>query len=260
VNAAFTAVNTGPIQALAGSTWSIVTPVSGWTSAGPNPLDAERGRNVETDGQLRSRALSILTSAGGTAVDQIRAAILRLTGVTECLVIENATPYTDGDGRQAHSIEVVVRGGVDQEIADALWAHKPAGIRAVTTVPPASQVSATVVDENGDNQTIEFSRPEIVDVYVEIDYTPNERFPSDGESRIVQAILDLEAELRTGDGVTPLDVTDAILSAFSGLRAVFSVLTLRMGLSPNPTVAATVPASRTQIASFDSSRITVTRI
>jgi hypothetical protein len=257
----FTAVNTGPIQALAGSAWSIATPVAGWTSVSPNALDAVRGRNVETDGQLRARALQILTSSGGTSVDQLRAAILRLDNVTECVVIENDSRYVDGDGREPHSFEVVVRGGDDQEIADTIWAHAPAGILSDTTVPLASQVTATVVDENGDSQTITFSRPEEVNVWIEVDYTPiNSRFPTDGEDTMLQALLDLGATLQIGDGLSPLDVQDALYEAFEGPRSVYSHLAVRLGLTVNPPLALTVPTSRTQLAVIDSSRIMITRV
>ncbi len=54
------------------------------------------------------------------------------------------------------------------------------------------------------------------------------------------------------------DIDDAILCAFVGNP--FSVLTIRMGLTANPPTAATVPASKTQLAEFDSSRILITPI
>ena len=252
------AEDTGPIQALAGSTWNIATPIAGWDGA-TNASDANVGQNVETDGKLRARALQVLTAAGGTAVEQIAAAILRLLNVTEVVVIENDSSSPDADGRPAHSLELVARGGVDQLILDTLFTVKPAGIEAVSSVAPSFQVPGTVIDANGDNKALIFSRPEVVPVFLDLDYTPKAGAPIDIEAQMLQAVLDFDAGLKTGTGVVPDDVRAAVLCAFLP-EQVFDVLTIRMGLTANPPVAATVPTSKTQLAEFDSSRITITRI
>lgn len=276
VSAAFTALVTGPIQALAApaTTWTIATPVSGWTGA-TNPLDADVGRDIETDGKLRARALEILTSSGGTSVDQLRAAILRLDGVTEVLIIENDSQYVDGDGRPPHSFEAVVRDGDDQEIADVIWAHKPAGIESVTTVSAPSQQNETVTDENGDLQNLSYSRPDLIDVWIEVDYTPTGSFPTGettvfqaatstflntGEVAMLQALLDLGSALKIGDGLTGFDLQHAVQCAFEEEKSVFSALTFRMGLSASPPSLIDVPTSRTTLAVLDSSRILITEI
>lgn len=274
VTAAFTAADTGPIKALSGTVWTIATPVGGWASAA-NPLDATVGRNVETDGKLRARALEILTSSGGTSIDQLRAAILRLDGVTEVLVVENITDYIDADGRPPHSFEVVARGGDDQAIADAIWAHKPAGIESATTVSAPSQQNETVTDANGDLQSLSYSRPDEILVWIEVYYTPTGSFPTgattvfqaatssylnSGEVTMLQALLDLGAALRIGDGLTGFDLDHALFCAFDDEKAVFSALQLRMGTSASPPTLTNVPSSRTTMAMLDSSRILITRI
>lgn len=257
VNADFTCDDTGPIAALAGSTWTIATPVTGWTGA-TNGADAEPGRDVESDAAFRRRIEQAVTASAGSGIDAIQSAVTRVSGVTQVVVIENDSASDDADGRPPHSFEVVAIGGVDASIAAAIWDSKPAGIRATTTVSAPNQVSETVVDAAGNNQTVEFSRPDEVDVYVEVDYTPRSSFPSNGESLILSAILDFGASLVIGAGAYPPDILDAIYDRF-GTRS-FSSLELRMGLVASPVTASPVPTSLTQIAAFDSSRITITRV
>ena len=255
-----TAQDTGPIQALAdaaGANWSIIDTVSGWAGVS-NTLDGTVGQIAETDGKLRNRARQVVTSAGGTAAHQIKAAVLRLLNVTECIVIENDNPIADSEGRAAHSFEVVVRGGVDQTILDELIQYKPAGIQLVTSVGASFQVPGVVVDANGDNKNLVFSRPEGVNVYLEIDYTAKPNPPTTLEAQIEQAVLDYDATLTTGLGVYPADVRAAILCAFEVNP--FSALDIRMGLTASPGGAFIVPTSKTQLADFDSSRILITEI
>lgn len=275
INGAFTALDTGPIKALAGTTFVIATPVSGWSAAGPTALDAVVGRITETDGKLRARALEILTASGGTSSDDLRAAILHLSGVTETLIVDNDSPYVDADGRPPHSFEAVVRGGDDQAIADAIWAHKPAGIESDTTVLAPFQQNKTIVDANGDSQALSYSRPEEVDVWIEVDYTPTGSFPTgvtsvfqiatstflnSGEAAMLQALLDLGSALRIGDGLTGFDLDHALFCAFDDAKSVFSGLALRMGLSASPPNLTNVPTARTTLAILDSTRILITRV
>lgn len=247
-----TAESTGPIQALAGTTWTIATPVSGWTGA-TNAADAAVGRDIESDASFRRRLLQ-----AATAQSRLELQLLQVAGVTEAIVVENATPFVDLDGRPPHSFEVVARGGTDAAVAAAIWANKPAGIQTTTTVGAAAQVSEVVTDAAGDGHTVVFSRPDVIDVYVEIDYRPRPTFPGDGEARMVQAILDFGAALRIGEGAYPTDVEQAIYCAFS--QPAFYDLTLRMGLSASPLDAVPVPANRAELPDFDSARITLTRL
>jgi uncharacterized phage protein gp47/JayE len=251
----FEAADTGPLRALAGSSWSIATPVSGWSGA-TNSTDAVVGRDAESDASLRARALQAAVT-GGRAAEAIRSAMLRVRGVTEAVVIENDTNSPDADGRPMKSIEVVVRGGTDQAVADALWSSKPSGIETVSTV--SGPVVASVVDGNGATQSVTFSRADAVTAYVEIDYAPRLGvFPSNGETLMRDAILAFGAGLRIGTGVSPEDVRQALLCPLpsGSLRS----LVLRMGVAPSPPSAVEIPTTRTSLAVFDSSRIAITRV
>lgn len=247
------AVDTGPIQVLAGSTWTIVTPVAGWTGV-TNAADGTTGQAPESDGQLRARLLQSTGAGRGSGVDALAAGVLRVDQVTECVVIENRSIFTDTDGRPGKSVEVLVRGGADQAVLDAIWLHKTQGAETVTTVSPANQITGTVQDRNGDAQTVQASRPDLVDVWVEIDYRAKPTAPSDIEASMTQALLDFEAGLTIGQDVEPVDLEQAVLCAFE--VPVFLRFDLRVGLAANPPGALPIPTSKTQLPAFDSSRVT----
>lgn len=255
VDATFTASATGPITALAGSGWTIETPVSGWTGA-TNAADATVGRDAETDGAYRSR---LLQSAGRGSNNSaaVIAAVLAVSGVTEAITIENVSAATDADGRPPHSYEVVVRGGNDAAVAQAIWATKPNGIQTTTTVSVVNQVSEVVVDTNGQNRAIAFSRADQVPVWVEVDYRPQPGvFPSNGQTLMLNAVLDFGASLNIGDDVYPASLEQAITCALPA-RAL-QLFDLRVGFAASPLSAIQIPASLTEIPSFDSSRVLFT--
>lgn len=257
IDVAATAEEAGPIQALSGSSWDIDTPVSGWAGAS-NALDATPGVNLETDGAYRARLLSAV-GRGTQSNDAIRSAVLAVSGVTEAIVIENDTATTDSAGRPAKSYEVVARGGADADVAAAILQTKPTGIETTTTVSGPNQVTEIVVDTNGENRTIYFSRVDLVDVWVEVDYRPQPGvFPTNGVTLMQNAILDFGASLLIGDDVYPASLEQAVTCALPS-RAL-QLFDLRVGLSASPLTAIVIPTSRTQLPAFDTSRILIAQV
>ena len=66
---------------------------------------------------------------------------------------ENDTDETNASGLPPHSIELVVYGGLDEEIAKAIHRRKGAGIQTY------GNVTVPVVDAAGNIKNISFSRP-----------------------------------------------------------------------------------------------------
>ena len=195
-----TSIETGEIVAIARDLTAIETPLSGWNSA-INLLDAEEGNDIQSDEDLRLLREAELAQTGTGTPDAIRAAILEVSGVTNCSVFYNSTDITDGDGILPHSIEVLVQGGSDQDIWDALWDNVPAGTRTM-----GGEVG-TVVDDEGNNQTVKFTRPESFDIYIRMYVTKNPR-TYDGDDTVKTAIIEYGDDRSTGD--------DAVASAISG--------------------------------------------
>jgi len=169
------ATTAGPVSAPAHTLTVIETVIAGWTGFS-NPLDAEIGKAVETDGAFRLRRKLTLSAGGSATVNAIRTRILEIVEVRAAFVFENTTDVVDAFGRPPHSFEAVVLDGDDTTIAQAILAEKPAGIQTYRN-PGASGRSVVLVDSQGFNITINFSRPTPVLIYLELDLHVGPTYP-----------------------------------------------------------------------------------
>jgi len=242
-----TAEDAGATQAPARTLTVIETPVAGLDTV-LNLVDAVVGRDTETDLELRLRRSESLQVAGSGTVEAIVSTLRNVPDVTAAIVIENDTDVVDGDGRPPHSFEAIVEGGADQDIADEIWSVKPAGIATFGTE------NINVTDSMSIVHVINFSRPTPVDIYVILDLTTDSLFPVDGAALAEQAILDRAAErFSVGDDVIVIPTLIAALDAIPGIIDVV----IKVGTAPAPTLDANIPIAISEIASFDSTRITV---
>ena len=194
----FIAVETGTILAVEGTVEEIVTPVSGWDTV-TNAIAGIIGNDIETDAEARVRRAMSLSVSGSGTLEAIQARILDgIDTVTGCSVFENRTDDEDAYSRPPHSFEAVVSGDEtteeDTAIAEIIWQIKPAGIETY------GNHSAVVVDSNGDNQTIYFSRPVLKYVWVSI-YTVSyteETLPTDYKQQIIDAVYEYGLTLTIG--------------------------------------------------------------
>lgn len=89
--------------------------------------DSYGGVDEETDAQLLKRF--ILSHSANNYDDKqgIKAALLNITGVVKCEVYENYTNKNDENGVPAHSLNAVILGGDDTEIANVIAKKKIGG-------------------------------------------------------------------------------------------------------------------------------------
>ena len=172
---------------------TLVTQTSGLDSV-TNTLAAIVGRDIETDTELRTRRGVSLTQSDAGTLEAIRAALLEVDSVTEAKVFENTTNATVS-GRPPHSIEAVVKGGSDSNIANSIWETKGGGIATYGTE------TETITDSQGTDRNIKFSRPSDVDIYIIVNITKE-----------------------TGATVVEADVKTSVLAYFSGLELGSDVL------------------------------------
>lgn len=247
-------VATGPILAPAGTLTVLEAPISGVTSV-TNPLDAAPGRNRETDAELRIRRADLLQRPKTPTIEGIRAAMKLLPGVTEAIVQENKTTSADDYGRPPKSIEVFVEGGEVQAILDTLWQTKGAGIETVGTI------TGQVTDSQGLPQSLSFSRPVEVLIYIKVTVNTNTNykegpvFPADGAEQIKNSVVAWGRTLRIGQDVW----TSSIYAAAASVPGVRSIAVALNSL-PNPTQTDTINIGVSEIAMFDTSRVTVVLI
>lgn len=241
----------GPIPAASGTLTVIETPISGWDTV-TNALDADLGRNLESDAALRLRREQELRAIGASTVEAIRARLLQVDGVTDAFVFENETSVTDPFGLPPKSFEAVVLGGTDADIRAAIFATKPTGIETFGIV------SGVVVDSQGFSHTIEFSRPTTIPadglgIFVEVDVFTDGNYPPDGDAQVRAAIVAFGDLLNVG--------ADVILSKFycpiNEVSGIVDVTRLEMG--ETAVVAdANITIEPREISTWDTSRIIVT--
>lgn len=245
--AQFQAVTFGAVSVGIGELNSITTPVSGWSSI-TNLISGDIGRSVETDTELRERRAASVAATAQATVDALTANISRLTGVDSVLVLENTTNATDADGTPAHTIWATVQGGVDAEIANAIYQRKAAGIGT------RGDQNIEVTGTNGQVRTINFDRPADVPIYVEIELEVDAAFPSDGADLIKTALV--------AYGVSSFIIGGEVQYSrlFTPINSVpgHEVLALRIGTAPSPTGTTSVSIPAGSLASLATSNISVT--
>ena len=96
-----------------------------------NKIGTFGGADLETDTELRERYLERIDRKTSFTTEGIKNYILQNTNVKKCQVLENDTDDFDAEGRVAHSYEAICFGDTDENILQALYEYKLAGIRAV---------------------------------------------------------------------------------------------------------------------------------
>ncbi|MCP3944605.1 MAG: hypothetical protein GY710_24440 [Desulfobacteraceae bacterium] len=245
------AQNTGPISANSGSLTIIETPVSGIESL-TNLEDASSGRDLESDSDYKLRRLELLQRSGVATIEGIRNKLLGVEDVIQAIIIENPLLTTDINGRPGKSFESIVLGGEDQAIANTIFESKPAGIESHGTI------LKTVVDSQGISHAIKLSRPTEKDIFLIVTIVPNnnpaegDTYPTNGDILIKTAILEFVNDFKIGQ--------DVIVSQFfTPINTVTGIhgIQIFVGLNPSPTLSDNIAISPTEIARFDSVRITV---
>jgi uncharacterized phage protein gp47/JayE len=254
----FRATVTGPVVAQAG-TLVISTSVFGW-SAITNALAADPGRNVDTDDELRQRREEQLAATGSSTVDGIRADVLKVEGIETCKVFENPTDSTV-DGMPPHSIEVLIYDGVipsvdNDVIAQAIWDTKTGGAATI------GSESGTALDADGVERIVNFSRPELVEIYVDIAVQLGksaEYLTAGGDESFAEFLAAQYTAMHPiGEDVRWRRVDSVAFQYSTPNTTIRDVTTFKLGTTASPTGTDNIVIGSRQLAVFDAARITVT--
>lgn len=217
----------GTIVANSSTITVIVTPVAGWTAV-TNPAPAIPGTEIDTDAELRTRREDELAIAGSATVDAIRADLLQVEDVTSVTVFDNRTNVVDSDGLPPHSVEALVLGGTDADVAAALFATIAAGIETFGTT------TENVTDSQGFVHAISFTRPTEIDLLVEVDLLIlASAYPAGGDDLVKDAIASYVNSLAVGYDGFQSQISGVAIDAASGI---LSVTAVRIG-SVSPAIA-----------------------
>lgn len=156
------------------------------------------GRLEESDFALYQRYHLGVWGNGAGTVEAIYANLSQISGVTALRVYENDTDQTV-NGMPKRSLYIVVKGGLDTDIAAALLKFKPLGIGT------HGKTAVTVRDSQNQPHLIRFSRPTKCYIWLKVTI---ETFVDEGEmakagyiARVLENILAYGAQLGVGSDV-----------------------------------------------------------
>lgn len=165
----------------------IGTPVTGWRGV-TNPFAIEASKGVETDEEFRYRIKIIKGGANSGSYNSINYAVSSVKGVSFCNIKQNFS------GNSFNGINVVVSGGSEDDIAIAIFRTNP-------MTPTVGDIEKEVKDVNGGSHIIRFSRPKVVPLEISMSLVVYPDFPTAGQTRIKQAIVDWFNNLKVGEDV-----------------------------------------------------------
>ena len=245
-----TAANVGAVSAAANTITTIATPTLGWQTVN-NPAQVTEGAPIELDAQLRIRQSKSVAIPSLSVFDGIIGAVASLDGVTRYRGYENDTNSTDANNIPAHSISLVVEGGVTQEIGDTIAIKKTPGTGTFGTT------TVTTYDEYGMPNAINFYRPTAATISVEVDITALLGYTSGYETLIAQAIAETINVLDIGDDVllTKLYVPANLPGTAAG--ATFDITQIQIKKNAGSFAASNITIAFNEVAECDPSDVTV---
>lgn len=198
--ATVTAAVIGAVRAAQSTITKIKTPVLGWLSVINDIEDTSVGRAVETNAELVGRQAISTALPSQSILDGIVGAVANVPGVSAAgnppaLGWENDTETTDANGLPAHSIAIIVEGGDDTAIAEAIYNKKTP---SVYTYGGDDPVEETITDARGLPHVIRFQRPTAKTVLVKLGIKSLGSYDSDTGDGIKAAVAAYIAGLNVG--------------------------------------------------------------
>lgn len=255
----FATVETGDINLPEGVIDTIESHVTGWDSV-TNVGEYIPGRDEETDVEFRKSYVDKIFNHSSSMLASIKSAILNnVPSVSRVTCFENASDFTDAHGLPPHSVEIVVYGGTDEEnaIAQQILDTKAAGINTY------GAVECTLVGEEGEDVIIRFSRPDEIDVWLDIKVTT---ISSDGvvssadAETIRNCVMTAFDALFTGDDVLPQKQILPLIYAKLDNVANVEIKMAKGSETPSTYTLNVVEIANRELAVTDEDKITVTGV
>jgi hypothetical protein len=173
-----------------------------------------------------------------------------LPTILDARVYENETTHT----LQAVIYDGPAPSASNDLVAANLYANKPAGIPFVPC--PSGNSTGSVVDVNGNTQSVTFARAALLDVWLEVDIQVSAAYA--GNPQVVKdAILAAASVRRIGE---PVYAFGPLRAAPLSVQGVFTVPAMRLGYAPGPVGVVDLAIDGYSLAVLDSARILVTVI
>lgn len=176
---------------------------------------AAGGQEQETDNAYIERWF-LSRNESEWNLDGIRAEILKQEGVKSVYADENKTMETDSKGFQPKSVTVVVDGGRDNDIAEAIWRKKD------TAIQTNGDTVVNIKDSQGISREIRFYRPRKRKIKINIEFTKAE-----GTNILYQNLVDIVkdylASVKVGEYITSYKCESEYIRAIYGADKLLNI-------------------------------------
>ena len=222
----FANVLTGPIACPANTLTQVYQALAGWDAIG-NPADGVLGQVVESPSEFELRRQGLVAGNRISSVQAIQAAVFAVRDVLDCYVIDNPSGVVVDTGftnypMLPHSIYVGVIGGIDADIANAIWLKKDTGCdcNGNTSVPVSDSINYSVPYPT---YLIKFNRPTSTPILFAVSIVNSSTLPSNIVDLVQAAIVAQFAGTRIGSSIAGSSYYGAVISVAPGV-VVLSVL------------------------------------
>lgn len=215
VIATFLTEEYGKVTLPYGIVTKMVNNVTGFTAV-TNLLEPTYGRKQESDIELRQSYIAKSALRSNTMIESIVGELLNnIENVESASGYENDTDYVDSRGLPPHSIEIIVEGGDNSEIAQAILRRKAGGIQTY------GNIEVGVPGVYGDTIPVRFNRPDYLYTWLKVVlHGDKSQLPTNYASLTIQALISDGAEFVAGTNLLTQLLNDGIYDAVAGLTYV----------------------------------------
>lgn len=193
----------------------MVNNISGFTGV-TNQLQPTYGRLQESDIELRQSYIAKSALRSNTMIDSIVAELLNnVADVESASGYENDTDSTNERGLPPHSIEIIVEGGDNNKVAEAILRRKAGGIQTY------GSVAVNVPGKYGDSILIHFNRPEYLYTWLKVVlHGDNGKVPANYASLTTESICEDGSQMVAGNNLLTQLLNEGIYNAVAGITYV----------------------------------------
>lgn len=254
--AAFLTEEYGKITLPYGIVSKFINNITGFTGV-TNILDPTYGRSQESDIELRQSYIAKSALRSNTMIDSIIAELLNnVEDVESASGYENDDDVVDEFGLKPHSVEVIVEGGDETEIAKAILRRKAGGIQT------NGSVVVNVTGEYGDPIPVRFNRPEYLYTWIKVVlHGDSSKLPTNYAALTNQSIVQDGSQLVAGSDLLIQLLTPGIYDAVAGVTMadIYTAYSTQKGYIPKPSdyTKSNIPVTKRQKVVIDENRIEV---
>lgn len=210
-----------------------------------NPNGAFGGADLETDAQLRDRIELATQSSQTSSIKGLVSAINKVNGNSSARVVENHL-MEELNGQPPKSINIIVSGGSDPDIAQAIFENVAAG---VTTW---GQKSYIVEDLFGHPHEVFWDEVSDKTIYFEVEVETDDSYSMDGDKLIAEQLVEFINSVSIGNKIILTKAYDFIYNV-PGV----SSATVLIGTSPDNVSNENIQLTKKEAARTEEQFITV---